>query len=489
MPPKKKVALPPKEDTKTTKSQQTTTKPQQQKNSTSAATSKSTQKGKKVKHEDDEEEVATITKPIKGTKSSSSIPTTKAKVNTRGKNNIKEEEKMMSEDSDQDDDDEKEDYNDSDDNKVNDSDDDEDYNQFSKEADLKSLLSLAKKLPNTRQKEIAAKNEAKKAAMNNNDDDDNATSSSPQQPIKQNTTPTNIHELGPETTMNDLMNTQREAKLQNKMIENANIELEFSMDDITTLSNHFGDLFITMTYDHMSDSIIKTLNQVEDGKSKNSARHVLSEYNAKYQRQYFKGFRAGKMDLEASMELDVGQNKKKQDKRMNLDINSTFFSQRSVKDHSKNIDKIVEDIDLVAKHIGNKYENEDEVKKKMIEKKKKKTSGKMWFDLPKTRMTHEAIQTWAILQNKGQLTSTGKFLRVEKSKMPEYSQVGTFVGGGLGDEFITKKEKKRSLAQQFIDDMKETSSVKKRFKAYAQNKQNEYGTGRQYSGVKRKYKK
>ena len=125
------------------------------------------------------------------------------------------------------------------------------------------------------------------------------------------------------------------------------------------------------------------------------------------------------------------------------------------------------------------------MKAKIAKKKEAKTAGKMWFDLPKTKMTKEAMQTWAILQNKGQLSNN--FISVEKSKMPEYSQMGYFIGSGSNDGGLTKKERKTTLAEQFLDDMKSNVGVKRRFKEYHAKKQAEWGTGKQYSGIKRKY--
>lgn len=262
------------------------------------------------------------------------------------------------------------------------------------------------------------------------------------------------------------------------------MELDLSLDEVDQLAEHFGDLFVTIGFDKQSEQITKSLAQLKD--NKNSAYHVLSEYNAQYQKQHFNGFSAGKQDLEAGMGLEM---RSKTD--MNLAVNSTMVSQSSSKDHSKSIDDIVDKIDLVAQHFGNRYENEDAVKAKIAKKRAQKTSGKMWFDLPKTKLTKEAMQTWAILQHKGQLSANkGQFLRIEKSKLPEYSQIGTFIGGGAqNDGSLSKRERKRTLAEQFLDDMKQTSTVKKRFKAYAQRRQEQWGSGTQYSGIKRKYKK
>jgi hypothetical protein len=282
-----------------------------------------------------------------------------------------------------------------------------------------------------------------------------------------------------QTTISDLMNSQRQPQVQNKLDSLANIDIEFGMDDIDTLANHFGDVFVSMVYDSMSESVMKKLLQIDS--KHNSQNTIMREHNPHYHKQMFKGFRSGQQDFDASLTLNSQKNDQE------FKINSSMISQKSHKDYSLNIDNIVDEVDLVGDYFGARYANKKEFRRRKNNK-KPQNSGKMWFDMPKTKLTKENMQTWTILQNKGQLTNNGQFIRVEKSSLPEYSQFGTFVGGGLGQE-ISKKNKKRTLAQEFLDDMKQNTSVKKRFQSYHQGKQAEYGTGKQYSGVKRKYKK
>jgi len=108
--------------------------------------------------------------------------------------------------------------------------------------------------------------------------------------------------------------------------------------------------------------------------------------------------------------------------------------------------------------------NNARLKQKERKAEREKTAGRGWGDMPKAKMTEELKADLRALQLKNFIYKDRFFKAPDTKQLPKYVQIGTIVEDKWDpkDASLTKKEKKGSIAQQFLrDDAKGMFSKRK----------------------------
>ncbi|KXJ94394.1 Fcf2 pre-rRNA processing-domain-containing protein [Microdochium bolleyi] len=104
--------------------------------------------------------------------------------------------------------------------------------------------------------------------------------------------------------------------------------------------------------------------------------------------------------------------------------------------------------------------------KKEMAQTAKPDAGAKWFNLPKTNLTPELKRDLQLIKMRSTLDAK-RFYKKDnaRSAVPEYSQVGTIIEGPT--EFfssrMTKKERKRTLLEEVLDNERETKKFKSKY--------------------------
>ncbi|KAI5292732.1 hypothetical protein KEM52_006110 [Ascosphaera acerosa] len=116
-------------------------------------------------------------------------------------------------------------------------------------------------------------------------------------------------------------------------------------------------------------------------------------------------------------------------------------------------------------------------------KKTKPTAGPEWFNLPKTHVTPELKRDLQLLRMRNVLDPHRHYKKDSaKSKIPEYSQVGTVVEGPT--EFFSSRIVKRDRKKTFLEEVAADRTAKEKFTSKYEEIQ-----ARKRSGKKEHYKK
>ena len=93
------------------------------------------------------------------------------------------------------------------------------------------------------------------------------------------------------------------------------------------------------------------------------------------------------------------------------------------------------------------------------------TAGKGWYDLPATEITDEVKADLRVLRLRSALDPKAFYKKFDSTKFPKYFQFGTVVEGAADfySGRLTKKERKRTLADEIMADSRLTEVRKKRF--------------------------
>ena len=100
------------------------------------------------------------------------------------------------------------------------------------------------------------------------------------------------------------------------------------------------------------------------------------------------------------------------------------------------------------------------------DKQRERTAGKAWGMMPKVELTDEVKNDLKALKYRNQIFAKRFYKNNDSDKLPTYFAIGTVVddNGVRGKtERLTKKERKRSLAQQFLMDDEAQGFSKKKY--------------------------
>ncbi|KAL7275151.1 dTDP-fucopyranose mutase [Rhizina undulata] len=121
------------------------------------------------------------------------------------------------------------------------------------------------------------------------------------------------------------------------------------------------------------------------------------------------------------------------------------------------------------------------VVKKKLKEDKDKTAGASWFNMPQTNLTPELKRDFQLIKMRNVL-DPHRHYKKDNSAIPKYSQTGTVIEGST--EFfsarISKKERKRTIAEEIMADSKARQTYKRKYEEIQQSKR---------SGKKEFYKK
>lgn len=110
--------------------------------------------------------------------------------------------------------------------------------------------------------------------------------------------------------------------------------------------------------------------------------------------------------------------------------------------------------------------NSVELDKKERQKQREENAGKAWGYMPKVEMTEELKMDLKAIQMRNQIFPKRFYRGNDSQKLPEYFQIGTVVDdGSVGSRVnrLTKKQQKKSIAQQFLMDDQAAGFSKRKY--------------------------
>lgn len=261
-------------------------------------------------------------------------------------------------------------------------------------------------------------------------------------------------------------------------------------DEINELQSVLDDAFMALMVQHApaGGSLIKTPRTAQGNRDEN--------YNAFAQSVLFNAPLKQTLSFTNSCENAAHSAVSSTHKGHRDDKNATHAHYRNKQyktttSASTQPDLNVDDIDLVARYIGDKSEHAARDARRQANRAKIKTAGKKWFDLPATQVNQDIRNAYTVLQNRAQLTESGHFIRTEKSnKLPKYFQIGTVIDNDPNSyENLSKKQKSRTLTDQFYVQAKSSSGYNKKLGSmHAKNASNPLKNHKKakYSNISRK---
>ena len=104
-----------------------------------------------------------------------------------------------------------------------------------------------------------------------------------------------------------------------------------------------------------------------------------------------------------------------------------------------------------------------------MQKEREKTAGKSWGNMAKVELTDEIKADLRAIRLRNQIFKDRFYKSSESKKLPEYFQIGTVVDdpkamGGRKDR-LTKKQRKGTIAQQFLEEDEAMGFSKRKYES------------------------
>ena len=103
---------------------------------------------------------------------------------------------------------------------------------------------------------------------------------------------------------------------------------------------------------------------------------------------------------------------------------------------------------------------------------REETAGKNWGHMKKVELTEEIKADLRALKLRNQLFSDRFYKTNDSKKLPEYFQIGTVVDDprNLDKDRLTKKQRKGTIAQQFLQDDASSGFSKRKYESLNEKK-------------------
>lgn len=174
--------------------------------------------------------------------------------------------------------------------------------------------------------------------------------------------------------------------------------------------------------------------------------------------------------------------RKPQPKRINASI---FTKDRGVNVDSTNIEEdkvkkanaifekmnIFSKIPLNAKQIAPMFNEKLEKKQRLADR--EKDAGKAWGKMEKVELTEELKNDLKTIKFRNQIFPKRFYKNNDSDNLPKYFQIGTVVdGSGIGNirDRLTKKQQKKTIAQQFLMDDDANKFSKRKYEKLSDKK-------------------
>ncbi|CAI2378822.1 unnamed protein product [Moneuplotes crassus] len=97
--------------------------------------------------------------------------------------------------------------------------------------------------------------------------------------------------------------------------------------------------------------------------------------------------------------------------------------------------------------------------------KKVKTAGKSWFDMKAPELTDEVLMDLKAIKMRNLIYKKRFYKGNDSRELPKFFQIGTVVSNGneMGDEKLTRKERRGRIAESFLDDDQGEGLTDKKF--------------------------